>query len=150
MSATLTMVKHRLPPLWDGQRVKWGKFEPSAGIQICPPPNRERCECGSTTPPLIASGRRQPEAGALMQSHKRKMGRFGRWVYVPVDVPAWPVVDLCAFRCPGCGADDVWDMRTDEWWALGPEDYGADGSVRPVRREWSGGLFDLMEEETER
>jgi len=145
----LTLVKHRLPPVWDGSKVKWEKFESFGNIQICPPPKVEPCECGSVAAKSGAAGARQPEPGAMVKSTKRKMGRWGRWVHVPAMVPAWPVNDLYAFHCPDCRSDDVWDMRTDEWWTLGPEDYGPDGSARPVKREWSGGLFDLLPDETE-
>jgi hypothetical protein len=144
---TLGLVKHRLPPIWDGWRVKWDAFEDVTDIHICPPPrSRERCECGSVTPRRIARGWRQPKPGEMFESTRRKMGRRGKWVHIPAMVPAWPVVDLHAFRCGDCGDTEVWDTRTDEWWTLGPEDYGPDGSVRPVEREWTGGLFDLIPE----
>lgn len=139
----LTLVKSPLPRTWDGWQVKWDKFEESIDVQICPPPkDKRRCDCGSTREPLTARGWRQPKPGETTESTKRKMGRFGRWVYVPVMVPAWPRPELVAFRCPDCGQDEVWDMRTNEWWTLGPEDYGPDGSTRAS--EWSGGLFDLL------
>lgn len=143
---TLELVKHRLPPIWDGWRVKWDAFEDSA-VVICPPARPERCACGSVTARRIARGWRQPKPGETTESTRRKMGRFGRWVYLPTVLPAWPIIDLHAFRCWDCGATDVWDQRTDEWWTLGPEDYGPDGSSRPVEREWTGGLFDLLEPE---
>lgn len=144
---TLTLVKSALPVTWDGWRVKWDPFE-VLEIRICPPPKKERCDCGSTRTPLTARGWREPKAGETVESTRRKMGRFGRWVYLPTVVPAWPVVDLFLTRCRDCGVDSVWDMRTDEWWTLGPEDYGPSGSVRPVEREWSGGLFDLLEDDS--
>lgn len=148
MSA-LSLVRQGLPSSWDGWAVKWERFEESIPVQICPPPKEHwRCECGSVKEPLTAHGWRQPKPGELTESTKRKMGRFGRWVYVPVKVAArWPVVDLFAFRCRDCGTDEVWDMRTNEWWTLGPEDYGPDGSTRPVGREWTGGLFDMLPDE---
>lgn len=139
----VTLVKHNLPLSWDGWRVKWGKFVAAIDVQICPPPkDRSRCECGSQDQPFVSHGWRQPKAGETFESTKPKTGRFGRTVHVPVTVPAWPVMDLILMRCRSCGADEVWDMRTHEWWTLGPEDYGPDGSTRPS--EWSGGLFDLL------
>ena len=143
---SLVLVKHRLPPVWDGQRVKWDKFKPSPKTFICPPPPPTRCDCGSGNAPLLASGSREPKPGEMTESTKRVMGRFGRWLERPTLVPAWPLRDLFAFRCPDCKTDGVWDMRTDEWWTLGPEDYGTQGSERPIEREWSGGLFDLLDE----
>ena len=145
----LTLVKHRLPPVWDGASVKWEKFVTFAGMTICPPPKVKPCDCGSVAAKSGAAGAREPEAGLMFQSTKPVWGRGGRKLHVPTMVPAWPVKDLYAFHCPDCGVDDVWDMRTDEWWTLGPEDYGPDGSARPVKREWSGGLFDLLPETTE-
>ena len=141
---TLTLVKYRLPPSWDGWHVKWDKLEDALEVRICPPPKPERCDCGSSHPPLTARGWRQPKDGETFESTKPKVGRFGRIVHVPTTIPARPVVDLFLCRCQDCGSDEVWDMRTDEWWTLGPEDYGPEGSVRPVEREWSGGLFDLL------
>lgn len=141
---TLQLVKHRLPPLWDGQRVEWGPYEIAPAVQVCPPPKAERCACGSDASPSHARGLRQPLPGEMVDSTKAKLGRFGRWVHVPARVPAWPLADLTAIRCAGCGEVTVWDMRTDEWWTLGPEDFGPGGSTRPAEREWSGGLFDLL------
>jgi len=37
---------------------------------------------------------------------------------------------LDAYRCPDCRHDHVSDWN-GQWWDLGPEDYGDDGSVRP-------------------
>lgn len=145
----LTLVKHRLPPAWDGTPVKWDPFEEDR-IVLCGRGKwleEMRCECGSTRASLIAMGRRQPLPGETMETTRPTTGRFGRTVYVPTTVPAVPVRDLTAYRCQDCGLDTVWDMRTDEWWTLGPEDYGPEGSIPPVEREWSGGLFDLIPEE---
>jgi hypothetical protein len=139
----MELVKYRLPPIWDGWQVKWDAFEDPPAI-FCPPRNPERCACGSVTPRQIARGWRQPMPGEMFESTRRKMGRSGRWVYLPTTVPAWPVIDLHAFRCVDCGETDVWDQLTDEWWTLGPEDYGPQGSVRPTEPEWSGGIFDLL------
>jgi hypothetical protein len=87
---------------------------------------------------------RQPLEGETFASTRAKTGRFGRVVHVPATVPAWPVFDLHAIRCARCDQVEVWDTRTDEWWLLGPEDFGPEGSERPAEREWSGGLFDLL------
>jgi len=75
---------------------------------------------------------------------ERTLRRSGRVILQSVTVPAWPVIDLYAFRCPSCGVDEVWDIRTDEWWTLDETDYGPGGSSRPLERQWSGGLFDLL------
>lgn len=144
----LALVKHRLPPVWDGNPVKWDPFKDEQ-VTICGRGSTRllkvaRCDCGSTRSPLVAAGWRQPLPGETRESTHPKTGRFGRTVHVPTTVPAIPVRDLTAQRCPDCGLDTVWDMRTDEWWELGPEDYGPEGSTRPVEREWEGGLFDLL------
>ena len=36
----------------------------------------------------------------------------------------------------------MWDVESDEWWVLDESDYGPAGSMPPP--EWTGGLFDLM------
>lgn len=59
----------------------------------------------------------------------------------------WPVYDIHAFRCPGCGEVTVWDVASDEWWTLDESDYGPGGSTAPP--EWTGGLFDLLNEAPE-
>lgn len=148
----LTLLKHRLPPIWDGNPVKWDPFEVPPIMFICRrssrrgPDDPARCECGSTRVRLVAGGWRQPLPGETMESSRAVQGRFGRTVHVPITIPAKPMRDLTAFRCADCGVDEVWDLRDDEWWTLGPEDYGPEGSARPVEREWSGGLLDLLPE----
>jgi predicted RNA-binding Zn-ribbon protein involved in translation (DUF1610 family) len=144
----LTLVKHRLPPLWDGVKVTWRPFKTADNYHVCPPPKKaERCPCGSTTPPLIASGLRERD-GVELVTRPRKLKKSGRVIDVREEVPAWPVYDLTAFRCPECGQDEVWDQRTDEWWTLDENDYGPTGSDRPYEREWTGGLFDLLPDPT--
>jgi hypothetical protein len=128
----LRLMKHRLPPLWDGYRVRWDAFAPMGAMHICPPPDIDACEsCGSIADRLIATGLRHPLPSETLESTRTKTGRFGRPVRVPTTIPAYPLRDLYAFRCPDCLGDDVWDQRTDEWWSLGPEDYTDAGSVRP-------------------
>lgn len=128
----LRVVKHRLPSLWDGYRVTWDELTHTGAVQICPPPELDACEaCGSIADRLHASGLRHPKPGETVESTRTKVGRFGRPVHLPTTVPAWPLRDLYAFRCPDCLRTDVWDQRTDEWWELGPEDYTDAGSVRP-------------------
>jgi len=145
MMPTLVLVKHRLPPSWDGAPVKWDRFEETIDVRICPPPKHaERCGCGSVEKPLIAKGVRDPLPGEMFASTKQKRGRHGTLMTLPVTVPAWPVFDLIAFHCPTCNTDEVWDMRSNEWWILDTEDYGPTGSTRPIEREWSGGLFDHL------
>lgn len=129
---TLELVKHRLPPFWDGYRVQWDAFTPFDVVRICPPPEIDACEgCGSIADRLHATGLRHPLPGDTFESTRTKTGRFGRPVTLPTTIPAFPLRDLHAFRCPDCLRTDVWDQRTDEWWELGPEDYTSAGSVRP-------------------
>lgn len=132
MPAALQLVKHRLPPLWDGYRVVWGQWSSALVVQICPPPELDACEgCGSIADRLIATGLRHPLPGETLPSTRTTTGRFGRPVTLPTTIPAYPILDLHAFRCPDCLRTDVWDQRTDEWWELGPEDYTDTGSIRP-------------------
>lgn len=119
----LRLVSHPLPAAWDGAPVKWGRWETSERIHVCPPP-KNRCECGSTRPPFFAVGLRAPAS---------ESGRFER---------RHALRDLHAFRCPDCGEVTVWDMTSDEWWTLDESDYGPQGSTPPP--EWSGGLFDHL------
>jgi hypothetical protein len=97
-----------LPPRWDGVLVEWTDLGLTGGsMDLHFPP---KCEtCGDTRPPWRSGGTlqlgRDPHTG-------RTVRRF----------------DLYAERCQGCLADVVYDERTDETWALGPEDYGPEGS----------------------
>lgn len=122
-----------LPRLWDGARVDWETEQKPAAVFLCPPPKeRERCsECGSQDDRQLWRGLRHPRPGEMADSTRTVTGRFGRTVHLPTKVPAWAVYDLVAFRCTHCAHDQVWDMRSDEWWDLEPEDYGPRGSVRP-------------------
>ena len=45
--------------------------------------------------------------------------------------PRWDgrVTSIVAFRCPGCGLDEVFDMDTEECWTLDGSDYGDEGST---------------------
>lgn len=139
--AQVAVVEHTaLPPMWDGARVEWtqmDRFAAAFEMFVCPPPKKpERCSnCKSTRGPVTWKGLRHPIDGELFETTVTKMGRWGRPVEVPRQVPAWPVYDLCAFRCVDCLHDEVWDMRTGEWWDLGPEDYGPEGSISPVDAE---------------
>lgn len=136
----LELVKHRLPPLWDGVPVTWRPFEPTDATFICPAPKKaERCPCGSSAHPLIAAGLR-PRDGVEVVRSTRRLKKSGRVVEWQEEVPAWPVYDLTAFRCPDCGEDVVWDQRTNEWWTLDESDYGPTGSDRPEWWTGSGGL----------
>jgi len=121
----------RLPVLWDGQRVDWTMTEPLEGqLFICPPPKeREACPgCGLRAEPVAWRGLVHPLEGATFRISSPTPKRPHR----EVDVPAWPVIALYAWRCPNCRVDEVWDLRTNETWTLGPEDYGPDGSTAPT------------------
>ena len=50
---------------------------------------------------------------------------------VSIDPANWrnPVTSIVAFRCPGCGLDEVFDMDTEECWTLDGSDYGDEGST---------------------
>jgi hypothetical protein len=126
-----------LPGLWDGWEVTWEPMPEVGQIFLCPPPkDLERCsECGTCAKPRMWSGLRHPQPEELFDSTREKLGRFGRTVHIPTRVPAWPVIDLYAFRCGDCAHDEIWDMRTDEWWDLEPEDYGPTGSNRPTNEK---------------
>ena len=41
----------------------------------------------------------------------------------------WIPTSIVAFRCPGCGLDEVFDMDTEECWTLDGSDYGDEGST---------------------
>lgn len=131
----LTLVSHPLPVAWDGRAVTWTSWERQMVVQICPPPREEQCGCGSAERPFTSRGLRDPEPESV--THAASLPRIGRRTRL-----VWPVYDLHAFRCPGCGEVTVWDMASDEWWTLDESDYGTHGSVAPA--EWSGGLFDLL------
>ncbi|MFP7833115.1 hypothetical protein [Marisediminicola sp. LYQ134] len=121
-----------LPPRWDGHEVTWETMPVPTVSFICPPPEPRYCgNCGSFFPPLMVRGLRHPLDGETFDSTRAKTGRFGRTVHIPTEVPAWPVYDLAAFRCPTCPTDEVWDIRTDEWWELDLDDYGPAGSTHP-------------------
>lgn len=109
----MTFTPMGLPPRWDGADVEWRAWDRTDDVFVCyrsRKPRPERCErCRSTAAPLSNAG-------------KASSG------------PDWrgtPTYRLFAFRCPDCHLDTVWDMRADEWWTLGPEDYGDAGSHDP-------------------
>lgn len=135
----LHLVSHPLPVAWDGRRVDWDRWEAARSIHICPPPKASRCGCGSASQPFTARGLRNPSADDVERA--ALIPRIGRR---PPSEGPHPVYDLAAFRCPECGEVQVWDRASDEWWTLGPEDYGPEGSRPPG--EWTGGLFDLLPE----
>jgi hypothetical protein len=133
MSDLLLIVrKNDLPPIWDGRRVEWGAWH-SGGTTADLHVPLEPCEaCRSTASAAVSGGIVHPLPGETFESERTKRShRSGRAYTVRVDVPAWRVLRLFAFRCPSCGLDTVWDEELDEWWTLDGSDYGDDGSVAP-------------------
>jgi predicted RNA-binding Zn-ribbon protein involved in translation (DUF1610 family) len=121
---------HDLPPAWDGQAVEWTEWEQRwTTMRLHTKP--DVCDfCGSTAEPGISLGLVQPKPGeqtTITRTVKAK--RSGREYGREVDVDAWAIYWLAAFRCPGCSHDVVWDRRTDEWWDLDEQDYTDEGST---------------------
>lgn len=134
---------HHLPPKWDGRVVEWRGWEvlhtsADAGGRRHGGP-AEACEgCGSVGKHASNLGVLYPLAGETTTQplYKRTKpkgnGRPGTLYQAGEhEVPVKPTIQLFAFRCPDCGLDSVWDMRTDEWWVLDESDYGPDGSTDP-------------------
>lgn len=96
-----------LPISWDGEPVEWGPWEPTAPMFLCDRSRRKQAQA-------VCTGCGRSSNGQPICWGKRRGVR-----------------DLIAFRCTGCGHDSVLDRRTNEAWELGPEDYGAAGSVAP-------------------
>lgn len=132
---TLTLLEAPLPVAWDGRAVRWTRWERSPAVQVCPPPKGDRCGCGSTALPFIARGLRDPDADDVARA--AALPRVGRRVEL-----VYPLYDLHAVRCPGCGQVDVWDQAADVWWTLDDADLGPTGSW-----SWSGGLLDALLDE---
>lgn len=103
----------RLPRAWDGMHVEWETLAGRGGsIEIHFP---HICDaCGSDRAPWYAGGR-----------VKHTDPRTGR---------AHHVVRFVARRCRDCHHDEVYDKRAGQWWELGPEDYGPEGSHEVVER----------------
>jgi hypothetical protein len=133
---TLSLVTDlRLPPMWDGLRVDWTLQRNADRIFICPPPPMEErfcTSCGAEGGRTAWSGLVHPPDGETMPLEKKIPMAGGRSRTVTVQVPAWPVIGLIAWRCGHCHLDEVWDMRSNEVWTLGPEDYGPAGSTPPA------------------
>jgi predicted RNA-binding Zn-ribbon protein involved in translation (DUF1610 family) len=76
-----------------------------------------------------------PLAGDTYESERPvvKRTRSGREYQAGVQIVTanWrnPVTSIVAFRCPGCGLDEVFDMDTEECWTLDGSDYGDEGST---------------------
>lgn len=142
MTATLTLVhrrQHDLPPSWDGQRVTWDRWLEVRGSLIAhAPADQTACHaCGLIDDPLVAVGLVEPTPGATFSSVRvKRTRRSGRAYEATVDVPAWPCLDLVAFRCRGCGHDTVLDQRTGEAWDLDASDYGPTGSTATTGTLW--------------
>lgn len=105
------------PPLPDydhhqGRTIAWEPWTVAPHITCLGP---QACEhCGSTAPRLAAAGRAQPLPGETFPAPRpRRAGHVHGGAYRQVQVPAWPVYRLCAFRCPGCGHVDVLDIDQD-------------------------------------
>ena len=121
---SLSLASHPLPTAWDGRSVKWDRWESAAEkLFICPPPETEHCECGSTSRPFTSRGLRDPDP-KLVQRLER-VPRIERRIRL-----AYPTYSLYAFRCRDCGVVEVWDIESDEWWTLDESDYGPTGSTR--------------------
>lgn len=124
-----------LPVAWDGRQVTWARQPLFEGhVFMCPPPPPERCSrCRTSTEPVVYRGTVHPRPGESRDGEiLRARWRAGRIEPVREQIPARPVLELFCFRCPECGQDEVWQLSTGEWWTLGPEDYGPEGSVAPA------------------
>jgi hypothetical protein len=121
-----------LPVAWDGRTVTWQGWD-STPIRLCPPPTDPRCHCcGSTAEQPTNIGLVIPEPGDTMESERTKYTRrSGRAYSVKIEVRAWPLFRLVAFRCPDCGHDMVVDVDTTPAtvWDLDSTDYGPLGSL---------------------
>ena len=126
--------RNDLPPKWDGRRVDWSEWDTDP-IFVCPPPTAPRCEgCGSAARQATSRGTVYPLDGEMFETHEPrvKRTRSGReYVAGTVTVARWarPGVRLFAFRCLGCGLDEVFDLETRECWTLDETDYGDEGST---------------------
>lgn len=121
-----------LPPKWDGRSVQWRGWTQSTAF-LCHRGRRKArkdicSECGSTARPEVNLGVLHPAEGAMISIDVPQRAPSGRTYFKPVLKPAWPIVDLVAFRCPGCTTDSVWQMSTDHYWVLDPDDYSPEGS----------------------
>jgi predicted RNA-binding Zn-ribbon protein involved in translation (DUF1610 family) len=121
-----------LPPRWDGHRVEWRPWT-SLRTTMRLHSKPEPCpSCGSTADQASSAGTLHPLLGEMVEvTRMKRTKRSGREYSVRAQRPATAYLALFAYRCPDCGLDTVWDTRTDEWWELGPEDYGPDGSHDP-------------------
>lgn len=90
---------------------------------------KERCDhCRSEQEPMVNLGLLHPKPGETFEVERSRRLRSGRQWTELVDVSAWPVIHLAAFRCPECRCDQVHDSRDDSWWDLDPSDYADEGS----------------------
>lgn len=89
----------------------------------------------STASRATSRGTVYPLAGDTYESERPvvKRTRSGREYQAGVQIVTanWrnPVTSIVAFRCPGCGLDEVFDMDTEECWTLDGSDYGDEGST---------------------
>lgn len=129
---------HDLPPRWDGRAVTWGPWQHvRSSLAFHVPIHEQACTaCGLIDEPLTAGGTVHPMPGETVTSTEVRRLPSGRMYRRDKAVPAHSLLALCAFRCPGCGADRVHDKRTGETWDLDPSDYGDAGSVEITDTLW--------------
>lgn len=95
-----------------GRTIVWEPWTMAIQATCLRPSECERC--GSADTPLFASARAQPFPGeTFTATEPRRVGHQEGMAVKEVEVPAWPVWRLCAFRCPRCGHVDVLDMERD-------------------------------------
>ena len=115
--------RNDLPPKWDGRRVDWSEWNTDP-MFVCVRPAS-----------LAPRGTVYPLDGEMFETHEPrvKRTRSGREYQAGVQIVTanWrnPVTSIVAFRCPGCGLDEVFDMDTEECWTLDGSDYGDEGST---------------------
>lgn len=139
MTLTLLPRVHDLPPRWDGRTVEWGPWQQvRTSLPFHVPLDQQACTtCGLIDEPLTAGGKVLPLPGETFEWPDVRTLPSGRtYTRGTKRVPAWPVLCLVAFRCPGCGADRVHDERTGETWDLDASDYGDAGSVEVTGTLW--------------
>lgn len=126
-----------LPGKWDGDLVEWSAWAAKPATSLEFHGFEARCEgCGTTARQYIATGRRQPGVGEVVErwvprTFTAKWGTTYTRDFL-THAPASPLVQFHATRCGWCGHTTVYDQDSVELWTLDETDYGPDGSRRPA------------------
>lgn len=105
-------------PTYGGRRVRWEPWAEQHVVTHIDP----ACPVCAHPRVMVATGIVDPLPGETFPGSRLKRTRSGHPYSVPIQVPAWPIRQLHAWLCPGCGTLELADSGRGPAFNLDPID----------------------------